>query len=123
MKMHPTDPPREFEVGRHVSIRIKDCGRLDLEPDEQVTLRTPAGAEYDVARKDWGFYATPSINARLERFGLKAVLIKNLEGRYFVVLVEKGRDREFDAYVKAEELKVIAALDQAALERIEEALA
>ena len=50
--------PRRFAVGNADKIEIRDCGNLALEPDEQVTLVTESGAEYDVARKDWGFYAT-----------------------------------------------------------------
>ena len=33
--------------------------------------------EYDIVKKNWGFYATPSINGRLIKFGYKTCLIKN----------------------------------------------
>ena len=73
---------------------------------------TESGAEYDVARKDWGFYATPSLNGRLETFGLRGVLIRNtLTGRYFVLLVERGREDAFAAYMAQESLEVVAWLD------------
>ena len=108
-------PPRRFPVGIVGDIEMKDCGTLRLAPDEQVTLVTESGAEYDVARKDWGFYATPSLNGRLEQFGLRGVLIKNRgTGRYFVLLVEKGREPAFDAYCAQENLAVIAWLDTSA---------
>ena len=58
-----------------------DCGRIALAPDEQVTFTTEAGGEYDVTRKSWGFYATPSINGRLKTFGLRAALVRNVAGR------------------------------------------
>lgn len=91
---------------------MKDCGALALDADEQVTLVTESGAEYDVARKDWGFYATPSLNGRLEQFGLRGVLIKNRgTGRYFVLLVERGCESAFDAYCEQENLAVITWLD------------
>ena len=91
---------------------MRDCGTLALAPDEQVTLVTESGAEYDVARKDWGFYATPSLNGRLASFGLRGVLIRNtLTGRYFVLLVERGREDAFDAYMAQESLEVVAWLD------------
>lgn len=112
MKFEPRQPPRLFKVGNAVKFDMKDCGTLRLEPDEQVTLVTGAGAEYDVARKDWGFYATPSLNGRLEQFGLRGVLIKNRgTGRYFILLVERGREALFDAYCEQENLAVIAWLD------------
>src|SRR5262245_28967211 len=104
--------PRRFAVGNADKIEMRDCGTLALEPDEQVTLVTESGAEYDVARKDWGFYATPSLNGRLESFGLRGVLIRNtLTGRYFVLLVERGRENAFAAYMVQESLEVVAWLD------------
>ena len=64
-------PPRRFAAGFGPRpIEMRDYGRLELDPDEQVTFTTPRGGEYDVARKDWGFYATPSLNGRLRGFGL-----------------------------------------------------
>jgi hypothetical protein len=115
VKFAPKNPPRRFTVGNAVKFDMKDCGTLALEPDEQVTFTTEGGAEYDVARKDWGFYATPSLNGRLEQFGLRGVLIKNRStARYFVLLVERGREKAFDAYCEQENLAVIAWLDSAA---------
>src|SRR5881628_2648488 len=80
MKVSERNPPREFQTGRGEPIVIRDCARIRLEPDEQVTFVTPAGAEYDVARKAWGFYATPSLNGRLLNFGLRAALIRSFVG-------------------------------------------
>lgn len=115
MKFVPKNPPRRFAVGNAAKFDMQDCGSLELAPDEQVTFTTEGGAEYDVARKDWGFYATPSLNGRLEQFGLRAVLIRNRgTGRYFVLLVEKGREPAFDAYCAQENLAVIAWLDTSA---------
>jgi hypothetical protein len=112
MKFDRTDPPRRFVVGNRIRFEMSDCGRLALDPDEQVTLVTPAGAEFDVARKEWGFYATPSLNGRLAKFGLRGVLIRNrLTGRYFVLLVESGREAAFDAYCTHESLDIVAWLD------------
>ncbi|MDZ4252740.1 MAG: hypothetical protein U1A72_09245 [Sulfuritalea sp.] len=115
MKFEEKNPPRSFAVGNAVKFPMKDCGALRLEPDEQVTFVTESGGEYDVARKDWGFYATPSLNGRLEQFGLRGVLIRNRgTGRYFVLLVERGREALFDAYCEQENLAVIAWLDSSA---------
>ncbi len=115
MKFTEKSPPRRFAVGNAVRFEMRDCGTLSLDPDEQVTLVTDKGAEYDVARKDWGFYATPSLNGRLEAFGLRGVLIRNVAtGRYFVLLVERGREASFDAYAAQERLEVVAWLDSTA---------
>ena len=112
MKFEQKNPPRQFEVGNAVRFPMSDCGNVALEPNEQVTFTTAAGGQYDIARKDWGFYATPSLNGRLPQFGLRGVLIRNvLTGRYFVFLVESGREAAFDAYMRQESLEVIAWLD------------
>ena len=112
MRFDPKQPARLFQVGNAVKFNMKDCGRIELEQDEQLTFVTPAGAEYDVARKEWGFYATPSLNGRLEQFGLRAVLIRNRgTGRYFLLLVESGKEVLFDVYCQQENLAIVAWLD------------
>jgi hypothetical protein len=108
MKFKPNKRPRVFSVGIGMKVQLADCGTLSLAPDEQVTLVTERGGEYDVARKDWGFYATPSLNGRLQEFKLHGVLIRNTNtGRYFIVLVEEGKDEEFCAYLNVENLEII----------------
>lgn len=119
MKFNAAVPPREFSVGS-AGITLKDCGQLALEADEQVTLVTPYGAEYDVARKSWGFYATPSVNGRLRRFGWKTALVRGADGRAYVMLVEEACESMFREYLGAEKHRLLCWLDDdAVLERIE----
>ena len=120
MKFTPVDPPRKFEVsGAGVRLHLSDCGRVALASDEQVTFTTEAGGEFDVTRKSWGFYATPSTNGRLKSFGLRAALVRNLAGRLFVVLVEQGKEAEFLAYVEADKQTLLTWLDDdASVERL-----
>lgn len=122
MKFISIDPPREFSVGfGNPPVTMRDCGRVELEPNEQITLTTPLGAEYDIARKSWGFYATPSLNGRLTQFGLHAVLVKNRIGRYFIVLIENGCERLFEEYCAVENLSCVCRLDSTeALRALEE---
>ena len=123
MKFEPKDPPRVYEVGFGETIQMRDCGELRLQPDEQVTLTTESGGEYDVARKDWGFYATPSLNSRLEGFGLRGVLVKNRLDRFFVLLVERGKEQAFERYLEIESLGIVCWLDSGkALEELERRL-
>jgi hypothetical protein len=124
MQITEIKPPREFEVGwTDQKIRIKDCAHVALQPDEQVTFFTESAGEYDVARKNWGFYATPSTNSRLPRFRLHAALVRNRIGQAFVLLVEEGHEAEFEAYVRSEQLRVIARLDREdELDRLERAM-
>lgn len=111
VKVDEKRPPRAFTVGRAKPITIQDCGTLRLEADEQVTFLTSRGAEYDVARKAWGFYATPSTNGRLSTFGLRAALVKNEHGRFYVMIVERGCEAAFEQYLSDEANHVVAWLD------------
>ncbi len=111
MKLTVIDPPREFGTGRGSPIAIKDCARIALEPNEQVTFTTEAGAEYDVTRKPWGFYATPSINGRLLNFNLRTALVKNAIGKYYVFLVEHGKEADLRTYMEPEGNRIVRWLD------------
>lgn len=107
-----TTPPREFTVGQNNEITLKDCGRVELDPDEQVTFTSESGTELDVTKKAWGYFATPSLNKRLRRYGLKGVIVKGAAGdTFFVVLVEDGKDQEFDAFLINNKMKVVCWLD------------
>jgi len=108
MKIQNIEPPREFQAG---SVRIRHCATIDLAPDEQVTFVTPGGREYDVVRKDWGFYATPSLNGRLRRQGFRSALVCNPEGKIFLRLVEQERLDAFRAYLEEQEEQVLCWLD------------
>jgi len=112
MLFNSKKPAREFKVGIEKDITIKDCGSINLEPNEQVSFITDKNAEYDVVRKSWGFYATPSTNKRLKHFGLRAALVKNSQNNYYIMLVEKGFEDDFFAYLKKELNEVITWLDE-----------
>lgn len=111
MNINQRQPPREFIVGIDQNITLKDCGSIHLEPNEQITFITAAGGEYDVARKDWGFYATPSLNGRLANFALRAVLVRNSANFFFLLLVEKGKELQFQEYVDTEHLAIVCWMD------------
>ena len=122
MDIRRNEPPREFKVGLTQDVLLKDCARINLNADEQVTFEAGLEVEYDVARKSWGFYATPSINGRLMRFGLRAALVKSQSLRYFVLLVEEGKEADFSDYVHRESLTVCGWLDDDTLPQVEKAL-
>ena len=110
MKIKETKPRRIFTCGPGNNIKITDCAKITLEADEQVTFLA-SNAEYDVVRKSWGFYATPSINSRLKRFGIRTVLVKGTNNKYFIMLVESGKEKIFNSYLKSESIKIISWLD------------
>ena len=129
MKFTIKDPPRVFTVrsfanGQDTGIKIKDCAQILLVADEQVTFVTATGGEYDVARKEWGFYATPSLNGRLAGFGLRAVLVKHqITKRFYLLLVESGKEKGFECYIQKEGHKIICWMDSnEALENLEKKL-
>ena len=112
MRFEKRQPPRSFEVGLGTKITIHDCGSIHLQPDEQVTFLTEAGGEYDVARKDWGFYATPSVNGRLSAQGFKTALVRNAQGRYYVMVVDTACLEDFRAYLATDQQELVEWLDE-----------
>ena len=113
MTFEPKDPARSFYVGKNSEIEIKDVGDVYLSPNEQLTFVTdPSGARYDFVRKDWGFYATPSINGRLKQEGFKTALVENLQGRIYLMVVELRHMALFDAYCRVEKQTVLRWLDE-----------
>ena len=124
MNVTRRNPPRKFSVGKQSQIILSDCASVVLEQDEQITFLTEKKGEFDVVRKDWGFYATPSLNGRLPSFSIKPLLVKNLDSsRFYILLIEKGKESIFEEYCRKENIFVIAELDdQNDLSTIEVAL-
>ena len=104
-------PPRIFRLGMQAQIEIKHCANIELATDEQVTFVTSSGTEYDVVRKSWGYYATPSLNGRLPNYRLRPVLVRNTFDKVYLLLVEQGHEADFEAYLAAEQQKIICWLD------------
>jgi len=112
VKIRPNDPPRTFRVGHDRSIEIAHAADVELADDEQVTFTTTSGTEFDVVRKDWGYYATPSLNSRLPDHGLRAVLVRGRRlKRMYLLLVERGHEDAFHRYIEWDGLDVVCWLD------------
>lgn len=119
MKVKRNEPPRTYAVGKHNDIKISDCAHINLLPDEQVTFQTEQGSEYDVARKSWGYYATPSLNARLPGHGFTPLLVRSIaDEKYFVFLLEQGCGAELESYLEEQGLEILCSLDQENLQKI-----
>jgi hypothetical protein len=116
VKLTEIDPPRMFEVGLR-GAKLAHVADVQLEPDEVLTLKTPSGTELDIARKEWGYYGSPSLNGRLRDFGLRAALALGVPRsgeeapRMYLMLVEDGREEAFAEYLEAESMRVLAWLD------------
>ena len=111
MRVKPTEPPRKFGVGLRGDIILTDCAHIELDANEQVTFLSPDGNEYDVVRKPWGYYATPSINGRLRDNGYRTALVENSNGRFYIMLVEESQLSEFEQYCLDDEQRVVEWLD------------
>jgi len=104
--------PRKFKVGLNKDIVIEDCGNLNLDFNQQITFLTNDNKEYDVCRKSWGFYATPSVNSRLLKFDFKTAIVKNSQGNIYVMIVEKNKIEDFYEYLDKDKNEVIEWLDE-----------
>ena len=111
MKYKVNNPAREFKIGYQDSITVRDCAHIELEPGELITLTTESGTELDILKKEWGYYATPSLNNRLPKFGLRSALVRSPDGRFFLVMIEDGKKKEFEKYLASENLEVVTWMD------------
>ena len=111
MKFKSKNPPRVFKVGKNKNISISDMGDIHLNPDEQVTFVTDNGNRYDFARKNWGFYATPSINSRLKNENFITALVANKNRYIYIMVVEKSKIKEFHKYLKDDDITVLSWFD------------
>jgi len=109
MDLTEIDPPRVFKVGEP-SLSLRHCADLELAPDEQVTLTSESGTEFDIVRKSWGYYGTPSLNRRLPDHGLRPALALS-RGAMYLLLVEAGNEDEFAAYLDGQSMELVAWLD------------
>lgn len=112
MKQKLKNPPRSFRVGQAGEIEILDFGEIFLQPNEQVTFVTESGRNFDFACKDWGFYATPSINGRLVNEGFRTALVENMQGRIYIMAVDRNKIDLFDSYCRAEQQTILRWLDE-----------
>ncbi len=97
---------RKFKVGIS-NITLKEVAKISLKKNEMITLYN-GKTEYDIVKKNWGFYATPSINSRLLKFKLKTCIIKSkITKNSFVILVQKNKLSDFKKYLKDEKCKII----------------
>ena len=102
--------PRIFKVGFDNSFTVKDFGRIKIKNNEQITF-IHNKKKYDFGTKDWGYYATSSINKRLKESGYKTFLVKNILNRIYVMAVDKNKIKEFEKYLKNENQRILLRLD------------
>lgn len=105
MKINIKKKPRNFNVGLSNNTII-DCGKIFLANNELITF-IKNKKKYDFVSKDWGYYATPSINNRLKKEGYKVAVVSNLTGKKFIMVVDKEKIKIFKKYLNQEKSKII----------------
>ena len=85
MKIKLNKKVRKFKVGIKETT-LKDFGKIYLNNNEQLTF-IKKKSEFDIVKKNWGYYATPSINKRLKRFNFRTFLTQNSHKFIFVMIV------------------------------------
>lgn len=117
MEIIEKKPPRSFKVGKDQKITLHDVGEIYLEDNELVTFMNDKKMEYDVGRKEWGYYATPSVNDRLKNFGFKTALVRNAKGQIYIMIVENDKIDIFNQYLAEESNYVLQWLDEEGLNK------
>ncbi len=98
---------RKFIVGSGKnSIKINHTAKIRLNNDEQITFLFKK-SQHDFVKKNWGFYATPSINGRLKKENFITALVRNKEKKIYIMVVHKSKTKEFKKYCKDHEQKVV----------------
>jgi hypothetical protein len=110
MKLNIKKIPRKYIVGKKKSITISDMGNIFLKPNEQITFITESQNQYDFCRKNWGYYATPSINSRLKNENFLTALVSNENNRIYLMVIEKNKLKQFKKYLKSENQTIMAWL-------------
>ena len=111
MEIEKKTPPRKFSVGLE-NIKISHVANIHLENDQMVTFVTNDGTEYDVIKKNWGYYATPSLGGRLRKFSLKAAIMRNIDTRQcFIILAHENRIDLLHDYMTKERQEIVMWLD------------
>lgn len=112
MKLNLNKQKRVFAVGKKQDILIEDLGGIKLNNNELLSLTCPGDARHEIVAKNWGFYATQSVNKRLREYRVKTALAKNNDNFVYVLLVSEDKLKQFEQYCVSEGLDVILWLDE-----------
>ena len=99
MKIKLKKKPRQFIVGKNKDIKILDIGFLNLNDNEQITLKNKKFVN-EVTKKDWGYYLTNSINGRLINNGFKSYLVSNKKKKSSFWLCKKIKKKNLWSILK-----------------------
>ena len=106
MKIKINKKARKFAVGLKKNTIIKDLGKVYLNDNEQLTFIRKK-SQYDLVKKNWGYYATPSINKRLKSFAFRTFITRNSFGHIYIMIVHKEKVKQFKRYLKMDKINIV----------------
>ena len=83
--MKITKKNRKFKVGKKNGISLTHVATITLKKDEIITFKEEK-KEYDLGKKDWGYYGTPTLNEALAVSGGT----KTLKGKVTFIRFDKS---------------------------------
>lgn len=99
---------RKFRPSKKFNITITEKAKISLENNEQITLIDQSKNEYDIVKKSWGYYSSPSINKRLVKNNYQAFLVQNINNKtIFLFTVQKSKKRMMQDYIKKVGIKIL----------------
>ena len=114
MKFEEKSPPRVYSPLE--GIVISDCGELQLEPGEQISLSDASGKpDFDILKKPWGYYLGNSINRTMLRNGLRLALVESragTEASYYLNAVYENKVDAFEDYLREFDSRVVTWLGE-----------
>ena len=113
MKYFFNEKPRNFELkSKGNKIVFSDFGEIQLDNNELITLVNTEGKRHDIVAKEWGYYITPSINKRAVDQGYKTALVKNKDGRFYIMVLEHEKMDIFNNYLNESNQILVEFLDE-----------
>tara|TARA_Y100000816_G_C25739219_1_gene389064 strand:- start:45 stop:359 length:315 start_codon:yes stop_codon:yes gene_type:complete len=89
-------------------IKEKNSVNFKLLNDEQITLKF-LNSEYDIARKNWGYYVTPSLQKRCKLNNLDGAIVYDpIKRMNNFVLINKKKKELFKKFLARNNLKIIS---------------
>ena len=99
---------RKFRPSKKSGVIITEKAKIYLKHNEQITLIDNNKNQYDIVKKSWGYYSTPSINKRLKNNNHIVCIVKNIENKtFFLFSVNIKKKIEFNKYLNKNKIKVI----------------
>mgnify|MGYP001182828789 CR=1 FL=1 len=102
---------RKFVANKKTNLIISNVGEILLGTNEHLTINV-LNKKNEICTMNWGLYATSSINSRLKKEGFLTAFTKNSFNKFFVMLIDKKKIKNFKNYCKVEKIKVIKWLDK-----------